>query len=276
MASPLSKAACLLFLVACGGTAPSSAGKADSGASGSDGGGAGGAEAGDEVGNDAVLDGMPPEASPSDPLPGTWVGAIENFTTGDGTGALTLTVRSGPLGGQVTFGSSLPPPPATDPDVGYPPGFHVGYGSNVLGVSAVIQPYPGFPYSLVNPTFDGQQLRFDVVLAELWKGWCGLQTPLADATDAGVKYFCEHDWAVTQQASGCSQLDPQSMQQVPIDCEKVALCGLTAGICSCTAQACSDYPYASIHVVLTVAAAAADGTVGGLDSSLHKTHLIKM
>jgi hypothetical protein len=249
----------VLACAACGGTTATNA--VGSGGDSSD--AAGIADGGASNVDDGGADSTP---EPASPLSGTWVGAIENYMAMDGSGALTLTIPGDPSSGKATFGRSAPPAPATDPDTGYPPGAHI---------FAPFQPYPGFPFAFVNASFDGQRLHFGVVAAELWKSWCELQTPVLDETDAGPKYFCAHDWVSASIGAGCVQTDPQTMQQVPIDCDKLQMCRPTAGFCVCDDAKCSSDTYLGIQIDLTVAPPNADGTVGGLDSSLHKVHLTK-
>jgi hypothetical protein len=248
----------------------------DSAGSGNGGSGDGGI---DRTGGDdgANGDAATSDAVSSNVVSGTWVGTLDNFTFSDGSKAITLTIQGSPLGGVATFGQSSPPPPATDPNVGYPPGFRLGYGSNIGGISAwMTAPHPGFPFSFLNPTLSGQRLQFDISILELWKAWCQLQTPFLAQTDAGPMYYCEQDWTSTNTAQGCVLVDPTTMQQVSIDCEKLAMCGPTAGICSCGSQSCSSSAYAGVHIDLTVAGSQADGVMLGNGSGSMKVHFTKM
>lgn len=55
-------------------------------------------------------------------LVGTWSGYVENYKFADQTDAITLTITNAQGAGQLAVGTAAPPPPPTDPSVGYPPG----------------------------------------------------------------------------------------------------------------------------------------------------------
>jgi hypothetical protein len=161
--------------------------------------------------------------------------------------------------------------PATDPNVGYPPGVTF---TDVVGSLPFTGPYPGFGFTLTQVTYDGQRLQFDVGSNELWKHWCELQAPILDEINGG--YLCIHNWGWRSLGSAeCSQRDPMTMMDVPIDCGKIALCSLGTDVCRCTAQACSVNETATLHFDMVIATPKADGSVRGLDSGLHNVHLTK-
>src|SRR5258707_1321819 len=109
-----------------------------------------------------------PVGTPLTDLVGSWKGYVENFQFSDQSDAVLLAITSAAGAGQITFGSSAAPPPATDPNVGYPPGIKF----DGLGRPSGAQ--PGFAFTLAKVTFDGQRLQFDVATKELWKQWCEL------------------------------------------------------------------------------------------------------
>lgn len=243
-----------------------SGGSPGAGGTGAGGTGAGGtADVGDAGRN--IADGG--AGNPLKGLEGSWKGYVENFQFDDQSDAVLVAI-TGAGSGQITFGNSPPPPPATDPNVGYPPGV------KFMGVGASLPftgPYPGFAFTLTHGTFDGQRLQFDVGTNELWKHWCEQQTPILDEINGG--YFCVHNWGGSVGSAECSQQDPKTMMNVPIDCGKLALCSPIGGICQCTAQACSANENATLHFDMMMATPKADGSVRGLDSSLHNVHLTK-
>jgi hypothetical protein len=265
----------LVLLGACGEssqeaatTNPGGAGNAGGSGGSSGTGGAGGAL-------DASRTDAAPEAGASDSLSGTWKGYVENYKFHDDSDAVVLTivggVISGDVGGQATFGMSMPPPPVSDPNVGYPPGLDLVAGGGGLSQG----PYPGFAFTMMKPSFAGQRLQFDIASAELWKSWCEKQAPILDEANAGGQYWCVHNWGFKGGANGCSQPDPMTHQDVPIDCGKLALCAIGGGVCSCTMQACTSNTDTGIHFDMVVAPPKADGSVMGLDGNVHNVHLMK-
>jgi hypothetical protein len=204
-------------------------------------------------------------------LSGSWSGYVENFAFNDQSDAVTLTFRNAPPGGQVVFGDSPPLAPPSDPNVGYPGGLQLEPMH-----PSTSAPYPGFAFTLMKTSLDGQRLQFDIAPTELWTTWCQLQTPILDEVNADMSYGCVHNWATSFGGpQGCSQTDPATRQQVPIDCGKLALCQFGSGVCGCTAQGCAVTLVTSVHFDLVMAAAKADGSVKGLDGSLHNVHLTK-
>jgi hypothetical protein len=123
-------------------------------------------------------------------------------------------------------------------------------------------------------SLDGQRLQFDIAPTEVWKAWCELQTPILDEANPGMIYNCVHNWGFSF-GSKCSQMDPNTHQEVPIDCGKLALCMAGGGVCGCTAQGCTASLEPSVHFDMVVAVPKADGSVAGLDSSVHNVHLAK-
>jgi hypothetical protein len=212
------------------------------------------------------------DGTPQSDLSGTWTGYVENFDFNDGSDAVTLAIGIGLLGGHATFGHWPAPKPPTDPNVGYPPGLQISPGPGTLDLP---NPYPGFQFTLVNTSFDGQRLRFDISPMELWNVWCEMQTPILDDANAAMAYFCAHNWGFIAGSQGCSQRDPMTQQTVPLNCGQLALCGINSGVCVCTAKGCMGNLDATIHFDLLIAELNADGSVRGFDSDVHNVHLTK-
>jgi hypothetical protein len=136
----------VLSLVACGGTVsnggrPTDAGVTDSassssGSSGGSGSGSGGSSGGGSSGSSS---GGSTEMDSGTTLSGTYMGYIQSykFLDGSDTVVVTLTFAGDTVTGTVYFGNGSPLPPATDPNVGYPPGF---MGSNEV-------PLEGFEFT---------------------------------------------------------------------------------------------------------------------------------
>jgi hypothetical protein len=192
--------------------------------------------------------------------PQEWTGYIENHMFPSGSDAIVLkfaTDAKGVVAGSIVFGMGTPPPPATDPNVGYPSNLLAGgltFGPG-LGVGYVAE---GYSYAFDGGSFDGHRLRFTVNFAQLWTGWCALQTPASDGSG-----WCLPNWGsmANPMANMCAQFDPKTNQAVPVDCGKLFLCSGPTAVCACGAKTCgvstSNIVGAMFDVFLT------DGTGSG-------------
>jgi hypothetical protein len=175
------------------------------------------------------------------PVNGTWAGYIESFHFPDGSDAVTMMLTAeanGSISGTVIFGNKPAPPPPTNPDVGYPPGF---MGGNLPGPPNTQLYIEGFHYTAIKPAFDGQRLQLGVITAELWKAWCELQPMVYGwmPDGGGPPYNCLPNWGFMGSPAGCSQPDPATGKSVPVDCGKLALCDSPGGGCQCSATSCT-------------------------------------
>jgi hypothetical protein len=161
---------------------------------------------------------------------GKWTGYIESYVLPSGSSTLTMNFVKQPDGtitGTVTFGDAPAPPPATDPNVGYPP----SSGATPLTPASI----EGFPYTARDVSFDGPRVRLGISTLELWKGWCELQTSvqLMEQIAGMPVYGCVPSGFATDSSGVCyGNGAPQ-----PIDCGKAALC--TALTCDCTPTSCT-------------------------------------
>jgi len=211
------------------------------------------------------------------PGPTTWTGHVDDsnnpdfeFPSGSNAIRLTLAVDTyGQVAGMVWLGSGPPPPPATDPDVGYPPEPWVR--SNQYGELSHYWA-EGFGYSMTNGTLSPDRLQFSIDNQALWSGWCALQ-PTTWANDGGS---CLPNWDSTSTtlANGqpyCYQTNPSNKQVVVRDCGKLALCD--SGVCTCSATSCDYAPSLSNSMAtfdLALSNGTAAGTVNQLFSSIAK------
>lgn len=134
--------------------------------------------------------------------------------TGDGQGTLVL-------------GESQTYPPATDPNVGYPP--------NEDPMSARVKQgafRPGMEYPLHGVKVESKRIRFTISANDFYKSWCELQTPVP--TEDPNFFFCGPS-GYTGSPEGCFAGDTGT----PIDCGKAALCA-GPGVCACTATSCTS------------------------------------
>jgi hypothetical protein len=276
--------ATMVLICGCGGVTKTEAGSA--GASGSTSSSAGAGYGGSTSVGDAVTGGTAGaggEAGVLADISGTWKGYVENYSFRDKSDAITLRIVSGPNGitGHATFGMSPQPPPVTNPTVGYPPGF--GYPPEfepdlTSPYPGFASPYPGFAFTIEEASLGGSRLQFDISTGEMWKTWCEAQVPIASpiagGTNAGsYSYGCTRNWA-TNYGATCAQLDPMTMDWIPLDCGTARLCA-PGSVCQCTAKACGVILRGGIHFDVNVTLPKADGSVSGLDTNLHNIYLTK-
>jgi hypothetical protein len=179
----------------------------------------------------------------------------------DGSNALTMTLQvalDGTATGTLLLGDGSILQPATDPNVGYPPGVRFA------GSLPVVE---GFSYTLVDGTLKNGRLTFHVAEIEVWTQWCAIQTAYALQPDGGGLYSCLPSGSTGFKGNACFAVDPTTMQNLPIDCGKSDLCSAFPGMapCQCSATGCLIDPSANsdISFDLMVAGAKADGTTSG-------------
>src|SRR4051812_7564380 len=108
----------------------------------------------------------------------TWTGYFEHvtFPSGSDTVRLSFTVdSSGRVTGTVTMGEGTPPPPASDPNVGYPPSLAANPPPINSGPSRWTE---GYPHTIDDGTLKVFRLKFTISLFDVWSRWCALQTPV--------------------------------------------------------------------------------------------------
>jgi len=135
--------------------------------------------------------------------------------TGDGQGSLVL-------------GESQTYPPATDPNVGYPPG-EGDFMSATIKASTF---RPGFEYPLHGVKVESKRIRFTISTNDFYKSWCELQTPVA-TNNPDFYSYCPNGFSSNGEGM-CFAADTGA----PVDCSKVALCTGVL-VCTCTASSCT-------------------------------------
>jgi hypothetical protein len=164
---------------------------------------------------------------------GTWTGYTEAHAFPSGSDAIVMVFASasdGSVTGTVTYGQGTPPPPPTDPNVGY----LVGTGNPPERAPRLIE---GFAYTAVQPSFDGNRLQVRTVTAEPWNPWCELQTPTNQGFQCGM-YGCVPNWGGMCNETTCTTTDPVSGATETINVDKYLLCALE-NPCSCSATSCA-------------------------------------
>lgn len=164
--------------------------------------------------------------------PQSWTGYIENCKLQwDGSDAIRLafaTDTTGQVAGKFKFGNpSLQLPPATDPNIGYPPGYKPG---------TIADWYEGFDFSLREGKLSPARLQFSLDLWEVWAGWCALQTP-----PNGGGTCTNWGGSMSGDFTLCTQVNPTTGEAVVVDCGKVDLC-THGNVCDCSGSACRLSP----------------------------------
>lgn len=168
------------------------------------------------------------------PIVGVWEGYIENYKLASGSDFIRVAVTSATSAqacGKVTLGKGTPPPPATDPDVSYPPGY-VHDPSGPVDAFFSVDRAEGFPLSVVAGTADAARFKFGADWYELWQSWCALQTPVP-VQNSTTGFGCANVGEFGE--LGCAT--HVGGQPVPIDCGKLLLC-TESNKCTCTMTSC--------------------------------------
>jgi hypothetical protein len=205
----------------------------------------------------------PPDASA--PVTGpaqSWTGYIENHQFASGSDRIKLVFTpdaSGQVTGAVTFGTGIAPLPATDPNVGYPPGFK--YSSSL--------PVEGPAFTIRNGSLQSNRLRFSINVVDIWAGWCALQPAPTDGSGTCMP-AATSQFAIN--GDDCT-LTLTSGESMPFNCEKFELCSMMV-VCECSPAGC----VARTNDLTTFDVFLADGTGSGSVAGTlgdHNVHFIK-
>ena len=189
-------------------------------------------------------------------LVGSWDGYIEIYTFTDGSDRVRITVNDDGTG-TIRFGNEDLWPPATDPNVKYPPDFPVRYVGTNPPDSDSHYVWNGFNYALIGLRTEGQRIRGTSWSRDVFGTWCALQTPNPTAPGDSVPYRCVptcHNYKVGSPglqddpvtSDTCYTWDPcpdpspepdVQYRSVAFPCELVDLCNM--GPCACDANSCA-------------------------------------
>jgi hypothetical protein len=174
--------------------------------------------------------------------------------------------------GKMTLGEGTPPPPPTDPDVGYPPGYSTK-DPNLNMVFFTIDRAEGFPLSIMAGTADAPRFTFGVDWREFWQSWCALQPPFELQQSAG--FGCLGATGGVWSDMGC---DAQiGDRYFPVECGRFQLCGMP--MCTCTMTSCRVQPIARWSFDLRITDDQAAGSVrtdiGVADGEIHNVYLTR-
>lgn len=191
---------------------------------------------------DESSDGAAPPPRPSDasspPLvpfvpAESWSGYLR---PNDGSKKIRIEFSRGRESARLLFGTSNPPPKATEPLLQYPPGDPLP-----LEPFYVYGHYEGYDYVAQDITNRGDTVQFKIVLSQLWKDWCGLQTsyPMGDSESM---YLCRPNVSTSGwDGDKCALYLTNPPTTLVRDCGYVSLCGFISP-CSCTKDGCRDNP----------------------------------
>jgi hypothetical protein len=227
-------------------------------------------DAGAQGGTDASPDLTRPVIKPLQP----WTGYIENYHLPSGSDVVKLGVildTSPDVSGNVALGSGTPPPPAADPNVGYP----ADYTVRLPGLDATPYVAEGYSYPIhAGGMRTGQRLQFFIDLTDLWSGWCGLQTPPADGSPICVP---GNGGMVSADRMSCAYSDSATGQLHPIDCGKYSLCAFDM-VCFCgvgqpTCTTSAGHGDVMFDITIGDDSATASGSIAGVlgDHNIHLT-----
>jgi hypothetical protein len=233
-----------------------------------------GGDSGLPPGGDASVD--VPEAGGLGPIQ-SWTGYIENYHFASGSDAVRFSFVSdsaGKIVGTVKLGDGTPPPPATDPNVGYP--------SDVGSLDSLSVPTTyvseGYAYTMRDVTLSARRMQFSVAYWELWQGWCALQTPVppvgvCDEPVCAGSCLPNTGSMISGDHMHCALWNSSTDQyDQPVDCGKLVLCQLSMA-CTCGLTTCSVREQGiqlSFDLAVTSDGASADGSVAG-----HNVHFTK-
>jgi hypothetical protein len=187
------------------------------------------------------------------PLVGSWHGYIENQQApwDDLTLVISGASVSGGLCGTLKVGGGPAPAPATDPTVGYP-------DPNAFLQSDQERILPGYAFTLLHTSTDGARVRFSIASTEAWKGWCAMQASYS--AGQGLSCNCLPNWASQgDKNQGCKLLDPAGVQDLSVNCAKLADCGL-GSVCQCSGSGCTASPNGSFDFDLRFTGDAGEGS----------------
>lgn len=157
---------------------------------------------------------------------GVWTGYIENFFQPEDTIRIAIQAAGdGTLSGQVTFGDDPPPPPVTDPTVGWPP------GAPLEGQAFI----SGFAYAARDIVWQARRLKLGVLIDEPYEPWCAMQTPYywpIAGDPPHYQCFTQDNWG---DGNGHCYAGPIPDTTQEVDCGQIFTCGM----CMCDATHCA-------------------------------------
>jgi hypothetical protein len=211
------------------------------------------------------------------PIVGAWTGYIENQKWASGSDVIHMVITNANdtlACGSISLGTAPPPAPATDPNVGYPPGeFDPMHTPAGWDISTFIDYAEGFVMPIAQSSVMGTRLQFQANWTSTWDTWCAIQTPIPSSPPlpGGPQGFSCVDPVGTDD-TGCHS----SSGGVFVDCGKFMLC--EAGLCACTAQGCQlgQVNCDTLNFDMQVAADVGTGSVALGCAGVHNVHFSRV
>jgi hypothetical protein len=198
-------------------------------------------------------------------ITGIWDGYTENAS--DPWDKVRLVINGATEGGSVcgtiALGTGTAPPPPTDPNVGYPPIANFGGMPNSIA--------EGFPFTMLDGTYESGRVRFGFASTEYYKTWCALQTPY-QVNVQPPQYQCVPPSGGGERfgPDGCFQIDRNTQKETQFDCSRLALCNSGGAVCACSASGCEASRDANFKLDLHF------DTAQGYGSSTASTYTIRL
>jgi hypothetical protein len=208
------------------------------------------------------------ENGPQLAIVGSWTGYVENQKWASGSDVIHMVISNANdtlACGTVSLGDKPPPPPATDPTTGYPPGeFDPTHTPMSWDASTFINYAEGFVMPMADGKATGTRLQFQTNWAASWDSWCALHRPMADVTG---RFSCLASGVIDD--AGC-----HSSTGELVDCGLFMLCG---SFCDCTAQACQAWHENcdTLDFDMQIAAGVGSGSVALGCAGVHNVHFSK-
>jgi hypothetical protein len=167
--------------------------------------------------------------------------------------------------GFAVFGEGDPPPPVSDPEVGYPP----GEGREELWCR-MNAPSEGFAYTIrEGHVGSNDRFRFRIANLEIYEPWCALQTSYQWNYGSIDGYNCapaldSDEWMACGELGGGSFYPPPADDaECPLDYGKFALCD-EFGPCICTEEGCIANMNRTVRFDLMINGTEIEGVVTNL------------
>lgn len=212
------------------------------------------------AGNDAVNigdDQKTPKAKTGELLSdyaATWDGYAEAHPFRSGSDRVRIELDDEGKG-HVVFGEGTPPAPTTDP-ANSP--FEFTDNGGIVGIDG--DWIEGFEYTVQHAEVRERRIQLAFSGMEIFKAWCDLQVPLRDTSESAdaPEYACVPHFDGWRRDHGrCWGTDPQTGEDVEVNCMNLLLCGEPS--CTCTADGCT---------IPSLSSSSTTGSGGALDAVL--------
>jgi hypothetical protein len=167
-----------------------------------------------------------------DGLGEAWDGYVEMYAFASGSNRIRIRFDRDGTSGVVIFGEGTPPPPATNANVGYPPG---DWYTTTRWEELVLE---GVEYRFDRATNTLTHVVVAPDMDQIWATWCGLQIPIFAAQPPLPDWIgILPPFERIQTGDGtCAYTDRRTGDRVAIDCARLLLAAPSP--CDCTPDGC--------------------------------------